>query len=129
MTEEAQKYFNHRAGQDGASILHGVARYHRIDIAQYLLNYGADLTTLNAESMLNTQRVDVATPLHLAVCEDLQPIIKLLLTHAAQKCDKATLTRFVNRRNRLGKTALMDAAERNRSEIMDLLLSPLYLAN
>ena len=127
--EEALKYFNHRAGQDGASILHDVARYHRIDIAQYLLDYGADPTTLDAESMLDTQRVDVATPLHLAVCEGLQPMVKLLLTHAAQKCDQATLTRFVNRRNRLGKTALMDAAERNRSEIMDLLLLPLYLAD
>ena len=126
--EEALKYFNHRA-QDGASILHDVARWHRLDIAQYLLKNGADPTTLDAESMLDLQRVDTATPLHLAVCGDFQPMVRLLLECAAQQCDKSKFARFINRRNRLGKTALMDAAERNQFEIMDVLLSKPYSAD
>ena len=126
--EEALKYFNYRA-QDGASILHDVARWRRLDIAQYLLDYGADPTTLDAESMLDLQRVDTVTPLHLAVCGDFQPMVHLLLERAAQQCDKSKFARFINRRNRLGKTALMDAAERNQFEIMDVLLSKPYSAD
>ena len=124
--EEALKYVNHRAGHDGASILHDAAGIGRLDLAQYLLDYGADPTTLDAESMLDLQRVDTATPLHLAVCRNFQPIVRLLLERAALQCDKSKLARFVNRRNRLGKTALMDAAERNHFEIIDLLLSKPY---
>ena len=127
--EEALKYFNHRAGQGGASILHDVAGFRRLDIAQYLLDYGADPTTLDAESMLDLQRVDTATPLHLAVCGDFQPMVHLLLERAAQQCDKSKLARFVNRRNRFGKTALIDAAERDHFQIMDLLLSKPYSAD
>ena len=127
--EEALKYFNHRAGQDGESILHDAAKLRRLDIVQYLLDYGADATTLDAESLLDFKRVDTATPLHLAVCGNFQPMVRLLLERAAQQCDKSKLARFVNRRNRLGKTALMDAAERNHFEMMDLLLSKPYSAD
>ena len=127
--EEALKYFNHRAGQDGASILHDIATFRRLDIAQCLLDYGADPTTLDAESMLDLKRVDTATPLHLAVCANFQPMVRLLLESAARQCNKSKLACFVNRRNRLGKTALMDAAERNHFEIMDMLLSKPYLAD
>lgn len=127
--EEALKCFNHRAGQDGASILHDIATRRRLDIAQCLLDYGVDPTTLDAESMLDLKRVDTATPLHLAVCGDFQPMVRLLLERAAQQCDKSKLARFVDRRNRLGKTALMDAAERNHFEIMDMLLSEPYSAD
>ena len=127
--EEALKFFNHRAGQDGASILHDTATHRRPDLARCLLDYGADPTTLDAESMLDLNRVDTATPLHLAVCGNLQPMVRLLLESAAQQCDESKLARFVNRRNRLGKTALMDAAERNHSDIMNTLLSKPYLAD
>lgn len=127
--EEALKYFNHRAGLDGESILHDAARLRRLDIAQFLLDYGADATTLDAESILDLERVDSATPLHIAVCGNFQPMVRLLLERAAQQCDKSKLARFVNHRNRLGKTALMDAAERNHFEMMDLLLSKPYSAD
>ena len=127
--EEALKFFNHRAGQDGASILHDIAAHRRLDLAQCLLDYGADPTTLDAESMLDANRVDTATPLHVAVCGNFQPLVRLLLESAARQCDESKLARFVNRRNRLGKTALMDAAERNHFEIMDVLLSKPYSAD
>ena len=127
--EEVLKYLNHRAGQDGSSMLHDAAAFRRLDIARCLLDYGADPTTLDAESMLDLQRVDTATPLHHAVCTNFQPMVRLLLERAAQQCDKSKLARFVNRRNRLGKTALMDAAQRNHFEIMDMLLSQPYSAD
>ena len=127
--EEALKYFNHRAGLDGCSILHDVAKLHRLDIAEYLLDNGADPTTMDAESMVDPQHVDMPTPLHLAICENLQPMVVKLLERAAQQCDKAKLARFVNRRNQSGKTALMDAAERNRFEMMDMLLAKPYSAD
>lgn len=127
--EEALKYFNHRAGQDGYSILHDTITRRRLDLAQCLLDYGTDPTTLDAESMLDLKRVDPVTPLHLAACVNFKPMIRLLLESAAQRCDKSKLARFVNRRNRLGKTALMDAAERNHFEIMDMLLSKPYSAD
>lgn len=127
--EKVLKFFNHRAGQDGASILHDVAGFGRLDLAQFLLNFGADPTTLDAEPMLDLNRVDTATPLHLAICANFGPMVRLLLERAAQQCDKAKLARFINRRNRLGKTALMDAAERNHFEFMDILLSKPYSAD
>ena len=127
--EEALKCFNHRAGQDGASILHDIATHGRLDLAQCLLDYGADPTTLDAESMLDLNRVDTVTPLHLAVCGNHQDMVRVLLESAAQQCKKSKLARFVNRRNRLGKTALMDAAERNHFEIVNTLLSKPYLAD
>ena len=127
--EEALKYLNHRAGEDGASILHDVAEHQRLDLAQCLLDYGADPTTLDAESMLDLQSVDTATPLHHAVCSNFQPMVRLLLERTAQQSDKSKLARFVNRRNRLGKTALMDAAERNHFKIMDMLLPGPYSAD
>ncbi len=127
--EEALKCLNHRASQDGFSILHDAAKRRRLDVTQCLLDYGADPTTLDAESMLDLQSVDTATPLHLAVCGNFQPMVRLLLERAAQQCDKSKLARFVNRRNRLGKTALMDAAERNHFELMGMLLSKPYSAD
>ena len=127
--EEALKFLNHRSDQGGASILHDVVEFQRLDLAQCLLDYGADPTTLDAESMLDLQRVDTATPLHHAVCRNYQPMVRLLLERAAQQCDKSKLARFVNRRNRWGKTVLMAAAERNHFEIMDWLLSKPYSAD
>lgn len=136
--DQALKFLNHRAGQDGFSILHDIATFgahhnlpqqRRLDLAQYIIDYGADPTTLDAEPTLDLQRVESATPLHYAVCENFQPLVRLLLSHAAERCDKPKLTRFVNRRNRLGKTALIDAAERNHFELMDLLLSEPYSAD
>lgn len=127
--EEGLKYLKHRAGQDGTSMLHDVAKFQRLDIAQCLLEYGADATTLDAESMLDLQRVDTATPPHHGVCSNFQPMVRLLLERAAQQCDKSKLAHFVNGRNWLGKTALMVAAERNHFEIMDMLLSKPYSAD
>ena len=127
--EEALKFLNHRCGESGASILRDVVGFQRLDLAQCLLDHGADPTTLDAESMLDLKDLDTATPLHLAVCGNNQPLVRLLLERAAQQCDKSKLARFINRRNRLGKTALVDAAERNNFEIMDMLLSKPYSAD
>ena len=127
--DEALKFLNHRAVQDGASILHDIATHRRLDLARCVLDSGGDPTTLDAESMLDVNRVDKITPLHIAVCRNLLDMVRLLLKSAAQQCNKSKVARFVNRQNEWGKTALMDAAERNHSEIMDTLLSKPYLAD
>ena len=127
--DEALKCFNHCAGQDGCSILHDIATYRRLDLARCLLDYGADPTTGDVESTLDLNRIDTRTPLHIAVSGNLQDMVRLLLESAAQQCNESKFARFVNRRDGWGKTALMDAAERNHFEIMNTLLSKPYFAD
>ena len=120
--EELRKYLNHRNGADGYSMLHDAAQHDRPDVAELLLAHGADATTMVAESQLDGRTVDLKTALHVATWEGRPRIVALLLEHAARQCDKATLARFVNRKNSVGKTALMDAAHQDRQAIMKTLL-------
>ena len=121
--EELVKFLNHRSGEDGFSLLHDAAVHDRLDIAQVVLQHGADVTTMKTES------VNSGTPLHHAVCLGRMHIVKLLLNHASQHCDKSTLSSFVDHRNDWGKTALVYAAERNLTDYVKLLLSKPYSAD
>lgn len=127
--EELRNFLNHRNSSDGYSILHDAAEHDRPDMAQIALEYGADPTTMDAEDGLDPSKVDVKTALHVAVWKGRKSIADLLLSHAKQQCDKQKLARFINRRNSAGKTALIDAAERDRPEFMKLLLEEPYNAD
>ena len=127
--EELSKFLNHRNGADGYSLLHDAAEHDRMDIIQLVLQYGADVTTMDAEQSLDLGRVNPRTVLHVAVWNGHISIVDLLLNYASEKCDKEKLARFVNRPNNGGKTVLMAAAETNRPDIMKSLLSEPYNAD
>ncbi|KAL8720022.1 MAG: hypothetical protein Q9225_003067 [Loekoesia sp. 1 TL-2023] len=84
---------------------------------------------MDGEEGLDPVKVDIKTALHVAVWEGHIQVVDLLLSHALRKCDKTKLARFINRRNMHGKTALIDAAERNRPELMELLLEEPFNAD
>ena len=119
---ELMQFLNHRNGSDGYSLLHDAAQHRRFDVLELVLSHGADPTTMDVESTLDFKKVDPKTALHVAIWEGRPRIASTLLERAAQQCDKEKLARFVNRRNSVGKTALMDAAHQNRAEILKLLL-------
>ncbi|KAL9596338.1 MAG: hypothetical protein Q9219_005855 [cf. Caloplaca sp. 3 TL-2023] len=127
--EELIEFLNHRNHADGYSILHDAAEHNRPDMAELALEHGADPTTMDAEGGLDPSKVDVKTALHVAVWKGHQKIVDLLLSRALQDCDKARLARFINRRNSDGKTALMDAAQRDRPEMMKVLLEEPFNAD
>jgi len=79
---------------------------------------------MDIESTFHDEREDPKTALHVAVSEGNLRIVELLLQEAFQQCDNAKFSRFVNRQHRWGKTALMDACERDRLKLVKLLLSP-----
>ena len=121
--EELHKFLNHRNRGDGFSLLHDAAQHDRLDIAQLVLEHRADATTMEAESSLDFGKVDARTALHVANWERRKHVVEILLRYAKEQCDKARLSRFVNRKNNSGKTVLMAAAETNQLETMRLLLT------
>lgn len=127
--EELSKFLNHRNGADGYSLLHDAAQHNRLDVAQLVLEHGADATTMDAEPSLDFGRVNPRTALHVAIWEDHKRIFDLLLTHASHQCDDAKLARFVNRPSNGGMTPLMAAAEKNHPKIMRSLLSEPFNAD
>ena len=129
--EELSKFLNHRNLDDGCSMLHDAAEHNRLDIAELILQHGADATSMDAEDGLNQRKLDIKTALHVAAWKGHRRIFDLLLKYALQQCDKdkAKLARFINHRNRAGKTALIDTAERNRPEMMKVLLEDPFNAD
>lgn len=120
--KELTKFLNHRNGRDGYSLLHDAAQHDRLDIAQLVLEYGADATTMEAESYLDFGKVEARTALHVANWEHHKRVVDILLHDATEHCDQVRLLRFVDRKNNSGKTVLMAAAETNQPENMRLLL-------
>ncbi|KAL8927232.1 MAG: hypothetical protein Q9208_002408 [Pyrenodesmia sp. 3 TL-2023] len=122
-------FLDHRNLDDGYSMLHSAAAYNRPDIAELILQHGADATTMNGEKGLNPDKVDMKTALHIAVWRGRREVFDLLLNHARQQCDPARLDRFINRRDNRGRTALIDGAERNRKEMIKILLEDPFNAD
>ncbi len=120
--KELTKFLNHRNQRDGYSLLHDAAQHDRLDIAQLVLEHGADATTMEAESYLDFGKVEARTALHVANWEQHKRVVVILLHYAKEQCDQARLLRFVDRKNNSGKTVLMAAAESNQPENMRLLL-------
>lgn len=121
--EELLKFLNHRNRADAHSLLHDAALHDRLDIAQLVLEKGADPTTMEAESYLDFGKVESRTALHVANIEKHPRIVDILLRYAKEQCDKAQLLRFVDRKNNSGKDVLMAAAETNQPKTMQLLLA------
>ncbi|KAL8748477.1 MAG: hypothetical protein Q9184_007276 [Pyrenodesmia sp. 2 TL-2023] len=127
--EELSNFLNHRSLVDGYSTLHSAAAHNRPDIAELILQHGADATTMDAEEGLNPDKVDMQTALHVAVWRGRRKLFDLLLDYALKQCDQAKLDRFINRRNREGKTALILGAERNRKDMIKILLEDPFNAD
>ena len=107
-----QSYLDHR-NKLGITALMEAARENRLPIVQLLLDRGADHTISDDFNI---------TALHIASFRGFQELVTVLLGRASQDFDQRRFKDFVNRRNKLGKTALMDAAETNRSTVMNMLL-------
>lgn len=94
-----------------------------LNIIRVLLEHGADP---------RISRIDDVTTLHSACYNGHIEVVRLLLAHASQNegesegaflvDDTSRFQYFLNRRNRDGKTALIDAAQTNQTEIIDILL-------
>ncbi|KAL8831217.1 MAG: hypothetical protein Q9170_005388, partial [Blastenia crenularia] len=126
--EELNKFLNDRNYSNGYSILHDAAEHNRPDMAQLALQHGADPTTMDAEEGLDPAKVDIKTALHVAVWNGNRKVVDLLLSYALKQRDQSKLARFINRRNRDGKTALIDAAHRDRPDFIKVLLEEPYNA-
>ena len=79
------------------------------------------LETYNAEYY--TAKDNDVTPLHASATNGHIPIVETLLNAAATDQDKDRMKSYVNHRNDQGKTALMDAAQTGRPEILQNLLN------
>ena len=109
--EELLNFLNHRNRGDGFSILYDAAQHDRLDIAQLVLEHGANATTMEAESSLDIGKVEARTALHIANWEGHKRIVDNLLRYAKKQCDKARLSRFVYHKKFSGKIVLMATAE------------------
>lgn len=127
--EELSKLLNNRSLVDGYSLLHSAAEHNRPGIAELILQHGADATAMDGKDGLDPDKVDMKTPLHIAVWKGRREVFDLLLNYARQQCDPAKLDRFINRRDTEGKTALIDGAERNRREMIKILLEDPFNAD
>ncbi|MCJ1279590.1 hypothetical protein MMC21_007414 [Puttea exsequens] len=117
--EQLASFLNYRNGARGVTMLHEAARHNRVDIAELVLAEGADITTPHPVSFKD---FDPKTVLHVAAHHGQKAIFELFLDHARQRCNDQEFERFVNKGNEHRKTALIDAAETNRPDIMKLLL-------
>ena len=86
----------------------------RPDVVRMLLDHGADYTAANNNDV---------TPLHSGCWQGRYNAVATILEFASKDRDRARVTSMLlNRRNRWGKTPLMDACESGRPEIARLLL-------
>ncbi|KAL8945995.1 MAG: hypothetical protein Q9222_007546, partial [Ikaeria aurantiellina] len=103
---------------EGATAMYQAAWEGRVSTVRLLLEYGADY---------NIQNKNTTTTLHAAAWNEHKEIVVMLLEKSSQDPDPSRRAIFLNQRNSIGKTALMDAmtakgGQPNR-EIIELLLS------
>lgn len=112
--EQFSKFLNHR-NTWGITALLDAADHGRLDIVQIFREnqYGADYQIPNNS--------DVAA-LQSSAYRGHKEIVDFLLKTASEDLPPEQFQNFIDHGNKWGKTALMDAAERNRPEIIDLLL-------
>ncbi|KAG8531321.1 uncharacterized protein KY384_002950 [Bacidia gigantensis] len=108
----ARAFLNHRNDQGKTALFDAVDTSAR-EISKILLDQGADYTI--------PRKHDVTT-LHSACSRGSISVVSELLAAGARDPDHARFRTFLNQRNHLGKTALMDAAERNQADIVSMLL-------
>ena len=118
--ENFKKFLNGRNKQGKTALVDGAERG-QIDIVKELLEkYDADFQTPNT---------DDCSALHAACWIGRTEVVSFLLKFASTKLTKEHFMRFLNLRNKWGKTALMDAAERGRLEIVRMLREQQYGAD
>ncbi len=103
--------------REGCTALLLAAREPNFSIVQLLLDHGADFTVANHHDV---------TPLHAATWRGFKITMVLLLERATQQLDADQFSAFINRRNDVGITALMDSVQplrkQFRMEITTILL-------
>ena len=105
-------FLNHK-NHEGKTALFEAAWRNQESVIALLMEYGADYSIANNNS---------STPLHVASHFPHKGVVSILLEHARTNLTQQRLQDFMNHRNRWGKTALIDAAEMNRPNIVTLLL-------
>ena len=115
--EDFTKFLNRR-NDAGKSALTDAATRGRTEIFKNMVkNYEADFLILNNG---NSSIMNVAT------WEGHPEIVEFLLNFASARLSPDRFTDFLNHRNSQGKSALLDASERGRHNIMRMLLEPKY---
>ena len=107
-----QDFINHR-NKDGITALFGAANGNHRRIVSLLLDEGIDWAIANNSGV---------TALHAASWEGHTEVVSALLAKAHQTANLEDFKKFLDRRNDQGKTALVDAAEKGRIEIIKELL-------
>ena len=86
----------------------------RASLIDLLLNkYGADFSIPDGKR---------CTVLHVAACRGRIPVLEIIVDYVAKHTDETRFASFVNARNRFDKTALHDACERDRTQVVEILL-------
>ena len=110
--KRCKEFLNCRNDDGKTALLDAVVR-DRPSFVKLLLQKGADYSIPNKRN---------ETALHCSSFAGKEGVTAILLEKASQEIDEARFKRFLNFRNDKGKTALMDAAETDRTSIIKLLL-------
>ena len=116
--EHLRTFLAFRNNPNGHTMLDEAARHKREDIVRLLLAEGADVKL--ARDVGQRRK---STVLHEAASHSHASIVDLILNHGRKSLLPEDFHQFINETNSFGKTALMDAAERNKREVMALLLN------
>ena len=108
-----ESFLNQR-NNGGKTALSDACEQSHVEIARLLLQYKPDLTIPHSGKV---------TVLHQASFRGLRELTLKILAEAANSLDPDRFAAFLNHRNDKGKTALMDAAETGRHEIVKRLLA------
>ena len=100
----------------GKTAIADAAERGQLHIIEMLLEnqYGADYRLADNEGV---------TPLHYSSWNGHKEVVSFLLKTAFEELTPEHFRAFLDSRNKWGKTVLMDAAEKNRADIIDLLLN------
>ena len=112
--ERFLQFLDHR-NKWGKTAIMDTAQRGRLQIVQILLErrYGANYRIANDNDV---------TPLQVSSWYGHKEVAAFILERASQDLSPEHFQNFINFRNRWGKTVLIDAAERNRTDIINLLL-------
>ena len=105
---------NHKGATPFMDAINSMDGETHFDVVQTLLDHGADY-------MMPKNR-DITVLHHCCYCGK-RDLLKLLLACVSEEPDPIRRKAFINQQTEKGKTALFDAADTNRLEIVDMMLS------
>ena len=111
--EHFLKFLDTRHDPTGNTALMDCAARNRLSSLILLLNHGADPLVRNNENL---------TALHWACRHDNLSLVKQIVDKAQEKTDQAGFHKFINQQPASAKTALIDCAENNNLQALNLLL-------